>query len=55
MCPITVDKKGTASCECVLENFGGAADDCSLAHLVTRNPLRNSGQEWRQPLSVQNA
>jgi len=55
MCPITVDKKGTASCECILENFGGAADDCSLAHLVTRNPLQNSGKEWRQPLSVQNA
>eukprot|EP00976_Prorocentrum_cordatum_P031396 638646-Prorocentrum_minimum.AAC.1 len=38
MCPIQVDKLGNAKCECVLENFGAAPDQCSLAHLVTRNP-----------------
>lgn len=54
LCPITLDKTGQAKCDCQLEKYDVASEECSLANLVTHTLSGSSAygnQEWRQPLT----
>lgn len=62
LCPVSVDKFGNTNCECMLENYPAAGDDCALASLVSQKPFfldsfhsnspnKGMDSEWRQPLA----